>query len=184
MGDRIEDLRRCRLLEGFTDVGLQILAAVARDRVFVGGQALQVQGEAPKDPGTLILLTAGSVRCEVKDSENRTLDMGTLVAGDHIGALRLFGEDPPSPITIVADGDVSALTIDRAAFERLRRQKPQTATKLLFAITNDFGRMVSENHRSFGDFAVYAAARASIQDRTFTTYTDLGLENTPMPLRR
>ena len=172
MSDRVEALRHCRVLEGFTDVGLKILAEVVRERVYTNAQSLQVQGEPPRDPGVLFL-TSGRVRCEVRDSEGKTLGLGTLQAGEHLGAMRLFGAESLAPVSAIAEGDVNGLLVDRAAMERLRRHKPQAAMKLLFALAADFGERLGENAQAFADFSHFAAARANRTERTFTTYTDL-----------
>lgn len=173
MSERVDSLRHCRVLEGFTDVGFQILAHVVKERVYPSGQPLQVQGEPPRDIGALVILVSGRVRCEVRDSEGKTLELGTLEGGEHLGGMRLFGSEAHSPLTATAEGDVQALVLDRAGFERLRRHKPQTAMKLMFALATDFGARMGENSQSFADFAHFASARANRTERTFTTYTDL-----------
>lgn len=173
MSDRVEALRHCRVLEGFTDVGLNILAQVVRERVYPSGQWLQVQGEPPRDAGTFVVLVSGRVRCEVKDADGKTLELGVLEGGEHLGAMRLFGSEAVSPLSAVADGDVRALVLNQAGFERLRKHKPQTAMKLMSALAGDFSARLGENAQAFADFAHFAAARANRSDRTFTTYTDL-----------
>lgn len=173
MSDRVEALRHCRVLNGFTEVGLKILAHVARDRVYVAGQLLQVQGEAPKDAGAVVFLAKGRVRCEVRDSDGKTLQLGILAAGEHLGAIRLFGAESMSPLSVVAEGDVHALLIDGEAFEKLRRHKPQTAMKLMLALGADVSARLAENASSFADFAPFVVSKASQSRRTFTTYTEI-----------
>lgn len=176
---RDETLRHCPVLAGFTDIGIQLLAAVARERVYPNAQALQVQGEAPRDAGAVIFLATGRVRCEVRDSDGKVLGLGSLQAGDHLGGLRLFS-DTPAPVSAIAEGEVSAVLIDRPAFERLRRQKPQAAMKLLLALSADFGKRVTESASLMGDFAVFAAKRMNMQEHPqFANYADLGLDHTP-----
>lgn len=173
MSDRVGALRRSRVLEGFSDVGLKILAHVAQERVYPNGQSLQVQGEAPRDPGCVIFLVNGRVRCSVRDSDGKTLELGILEPGEHMGAMRLFADESISPLSTVADGEVHALLIGREGFERLRQHKPQTAMKLMMLLAADVSARLSENASSFADFAHFAAARANQVTRTFTTYTDL-----------
>lgn len=178
MPDRVEALRACPVLEGFTEVGLKILAAVTRERVYLNAQTLQVQGEPPRDAGVLFLVR-GHVRCEVRGPEGQVLGLGTLQPGDHLGGLRLFSE-ALSALTVTAEGEVDALALDRTAFERLRRQKPQTAMKLLFALSADFGRRLGENQAQFAEFAVFAATRANLQNQpSYPSYAALGLDTTP-----
>ena len=176
MVDKVEALRACPVLTGFTDTGLQILAAVARERVYRTAQPLQVQGEPPKDAGVLFLAT-GRVRCEVKDAEGRTQGLGTLQPGDHLGGLRLFA-DGTSPLHAIAESEVVGLLIDKPAFARLQKHKPNTAVKLLFALAADFGKRLAENQSQFADFAVYAGIRANLSTPTYVT-TDYQLDHTP-----
>jgi CRP-like cAMP-binding protein len=179
MIDRAESLRHCPVLADFTEVGVNILASVVRERVFGNAQALQSQGEVARDEGVLFI-ASGRVRCEVRDADGRSLGLGTLGPGDHLGGMRLFASTP-SPVSAIAEGEVTTLLLDRAAFERLRTQKPQTAMKLLFAITGDFGQRMAESSSMFAQFAVYAAQKANIEERGhFASYADLGMDLTPM----
>jgi CRP-like cAMP-binding protein len=178
MVERVEALRHCPVLADFSEVGIQILAAVVRERFFANAQSLQDQGELPRDAGVLFL-ALGRVRCEVRDAEGRTLGLGTLAPGDHLGGLRLF-QSAPSPLSAVAEGDVTALLLDQPAFERLRKQKPQAAMKLLFALSGDFGRRLAESAPLFGQFAIHAAQRVNVEERGgFAAYSAMGLEPTP-----
>lgn len=178
MDDRVEFLQFCPVLEEFTDVGLQILASVVHQRLFPNATPLQVQGEIPKEGGVLFVAT-GRIRCEVTDSQGKVLGLGTLGPGDHLGGLRLFG-DVPSPVSAIAEGDVTAYLLDRPAFARLRKHKPQAAMKLLFALAGDFGRRLADSGTLFSDFAQYAAVRANMAERgTFASYSDLGMNLTP-----
>jgi hypothetical protein len=46
--DVVEHLRHCAVLHEFSDVGLQIIAAVVKKKIYQNAQTLQVQGEKPK----------------------------------------------------------------------------------------------------------------------------------------
>ncbi len=176
--ERLEALKHCSVLSGFSDVGLQILAAVARERYYPKSQALQAQGELPRDAG-LVILVSGRARCEVRDGDDKVLGLGTLSGGDHLGAMRLFG-DAKSPVTVIAETEVNALVIDRAAFARVQKQKPNTAAKLLFALAQDFGRRLGETSKVFAEFAVFAGVKANLAERgNYASYSELGLDKTP-----
>jgi CRP-like cAMP-binding protein len=178
MIERDEILRHCPVLSGFTDVGIKILSTIARERIFTNAQPLQVQGEVAKDEGVLFLAN-GRVRCAVRDENDRVFGLGTLTAGDHLGGMRLF-QSAPSPVNAIAEGEVLALLIDRVAFERLRRQKPQAAMKLLMALSSDFGRHLAESAPLFAQFCVFAAQRINIEERgAVATFSQFGMEPTP-----
>lgn len=178
MIEREEALRHCPVLGEFTETGIKILASVARERFYPNAQSLQVQGERPRDEGVVFLVT-GRVRCELRDSEQRVLGLGTLGPGDHLGGLRLL-QSVTAPVSAIAEGDVTGLLIDRPSFERLRKQKPQAAMKLLFAVTGDFGKKLSESAPLFGQFAIFASQKLNMEERgTYASYADLGLDLTP-----
>jgi len=177
MMDRVEALRACLVLEGFTEVGLRILAAVSREKLYRPAQPLQVQGETPKDAGVSFLVS-GRVRCEVRDHDGRVLQLGTLQPGDHLGGLRLFSEPVISPVSATAESEVVTLVLDKAAFARLQKQKPNTAMKLLHVLAADFGRRLGENQTQFADFAVFAGIRANMTQPSFTM-ADYAPDHTP-----
>lgn len=177
MTDKVEALRGCGVLQGFTEVGLQILAAVVRERLYRTAQALQVQGDPPKDAGVLFL-ASGRVRCEVRDHDGRILGLGTLQPGDHLGGLRLFSPPVSSPLSATAESEVVGLLLDKAAFARLQAQKPNTAVKLLNALAADFGQRLGENQAQFADFAVYAGIRANMNQSSFAL-SDYAPDHTP-----
>ncbi len=181
MDERTEALRQCPVLEGFTDVGLQIIAAVAQERLYANARALQTQSELPKEAGVLFLWS-GRVRCEVKDENGRSLGLGNLGPGDHLGGMRLFGT-ATAPLSAIAEGDVRALLLDRPAFERIRRQKPQTAMKLLHALASDFGRRMSDCSDDFAAFALFAAQKTNLATRGQFSYADYQSDSTPFMLR-
>lgn len=178
MNDRVDALRACQVLSGFTDVGLGILAAVMKERIYPNATALQKQGEPPRDPGSVVFLVRGRVRCEVRDGEGRVLGLGTLAAGDHLGGLRLLDEGPAA-LTAVAEGEVAALVLDREGFATMQSRKPQTAVKLLFALATDFGRRMAACREVFSEFAVYAALRENVRGQDTAAYAELGLDLTP-----
>lgn len=173
MDERVSALARCRVLEGFSDTGLRILAHVAQERVYPVGQTLQAQGDEPRDKDCVVFLVQGQVRCTVRDSEGKVLELGLLGPGEHLGAMRLFADESPAALSIVADSDVHALLVSRQEFERVQRHKPQTAIKFMQALASDFTARLAENAGALGDFAHYVSARATQVTRTYTTYTDI-----------
>ncbi len=175
MEERIEILRHCPVLKDFADAELASIAAVVREKLYTNAQAFQVQGEPPRDRGVIFIGT-GRARCEVTDSDGKVLGLGTLGPGDHLGGMRLFA-DSTAPVTVVAEGDVTFLLVDREAFATLRKDAPPVAMRLLFTLTENFGSLLSASGTLFADFAQFAARKADFAERgNFGNYTDFGLD--------
>lgn len=175
MEERIEILRHCPVLKGFTEEELAGIAAVGREKLYSNAQSFQVQGEPPRDRGVIFIGT-GRARCEVTDSDGKVFGLGTLGPGDHLGGMRFYAESA-SPVSVVAEGDVTFLLIDREAFATLRKDAPPVAMKLLFTLTENFGTLLSASGTLFADFAQFAARKVNFAERgNFGNYTDFGLD--------
>lgn len=178
MNDRVETLSHCRVLKSFSEVGLRLLAQSVRERVYPRAQIIQRQGEEPRNPAVLFV-SMGSLRCEVRNREGENFVLGSLSAGDHLGGMRLL-ESSVAPMTVIAESEVVTLELERPAFQRLQRERPNTAIKLLYSLAADFGKSVGEAGEVLADFAIYAGIRANLEERgTFSSYQDLGLDLTP-----
>jgi CRP-like cAMP-binding protein len=76
-------------------------------------------------PGDLYVILEGQVGFE---RDGRPL--GQLGAGESIGAVGLF-DDEPRPVTATATSDVSALVIDRWAFEDVWTENPELVRSIV-----------------------------------------------------
>ncbi|BDG07266.1 cyclic nucleotide-binding domain-containing protein [Anaeromyxobacter paludicola] len=135
----LESLRRCLLFKDFTDTGLQIFAAVARERAVPAGTPLFVEGMVGE---SLFIVRSGTVRLAHKVS-GAERPLGTAGAGDHLGALSLLAPSHRA-CSAVAESACELLELQQADFARLGPQKPQACLKLALAIAADLARRMAD----------------------------------------
>ncbi|RMG21414.1 MAG: cyclic nucleotide-binding domain-containing protein, partial [Deltaproteobacteria bacterium] len=128
--DKVSALRSCSLFEGFTEIGLQILASIATEKEVPDGAPLYVEGMLGD---TLYILIEGEVRVAMKDAQGTERTLTTLTAGESFGELALLGGGIRLASTY-AVGPCRLLEIHAKDFTRLQRQKPQACLKLLMSI--------------------------------------------------
>jgi CRP/FNR family transcriptional regulator, cyclic AMP receptor protein len=101
---------------------LRRVASVARARRFASGSAIVRAGDAGS---SFYVLLDGTVRIDTAGGRGRRLR-----AGEFFGEMALF-DDAPRSASVVAEGEVLAMTISRSAFSKLLRSEPGIAQELL-----------------------------------------------------
>jgi len=124
-------LRPIGLFDALTDDEVEALAARAAEARYVSGEHIVRQDE-PGD--TLFVIRSGSVRVTVV-RDGVAVDVATRGAGDAFGEMSLFADTPRSA-TVTADGDVTVLILDRAAFRDILLANP--------AVVEGLARVVAE----------------------------------------
>lgn len=120
--DWLGTLGEVALFEGLPKRHLRRIAKLARVRRFASGSAIVRAG----DPGrSFYVLLDGSAKVVRSGARSRRLG-----AGDYFGEMALL-DDSPRSADVVADGELLALTIDRAGFRKLLRTEPTLAHALL-----------------------------------------------------
>ena len=120
--DWLSTLAAVPLFEGLSKRHLRRIAKLAHLRRFASGSVMARTG----DPGrSFYVLLEGSAK--VNRTGRRSLRLG---AGAFFGEMALI-DDSPRSADVVAEGDVLALTIDRAGFAKLLRAEPALAQALL-----------------------------------------------------
>lgn len=105
---------------------LKRVAALARMRRFAAGTPIVRAGEAGS---AFYVLIDGGVR--IVTPKGRTRKLGS---GDSFGEMALL-DDSPRSASVVAEGDVLAMTISRSAFTKLLRSEPALTHELLRTLT-------------------------------------------------
>jgi CRP/FNR family cyclic AMP-dependent transcriptional regulator len=137
-------LKACPLFKDFTDVGLQIFAAIGVPRAFPKGSALFLESR----PGeSLFILGDGTVRLSARSPEGEEVTLGDVGAGEPLGELALL-QKGDRLCTAIALTDVTAVEIRHPDFLKLTAQKPQACMKLLMGIVTHFGHKVRENREA------------------------------------
>jgi CRP-like cAMP-binding protein len=134
-------LKTCPLFKDFTDVGIQIFAAIGVARAFPKGSALFLENR----PGeSLFIVGEGTVRLSARNPAGEEVTLGDVGAGEPLGELTLI-QKGERLCTATAMTDVTAVEIRHADFQKLTIQKPQACVKLLMGIVSHFGQKVREN---------------------------------------
>jgi CRP-like cAMP-binding protein len=133
-------LRGCGLFRGFSETGLQIFAAVARERALAAGASLFAEGQ----PGaSLFVVRSGTLRVLARGPDGDR-ELAQAREGDHVGALSLLAPGPRL-VAVVAATDCELVEIGAADFARLQPDKPKACLKLALAIAADVARRGAES---------------------------------------
>lgn len=108
---------------GHTSPGRGLHAYLER-RSFVDGQAICRQGEASD---AIDLVASGRLGVDVSVDGAPALRMRHLTTQTVVGEMGFFGRALRSA-TVTAEGPATVLTLTRASFERLRRERPDVAS--------------------------------------------------------
>src|SRR5690242_4496534 len=114
-------LKGCALFKGFTDTGIQILAGIAKERVFPQGATLFTEGSAAD---SLFIVGEGKVKVSSKNKSGAQVPLFELQPHDHLGELSLI-QPGQRMVTAIAHTNVLALELKHAEFQKLLAAKPQ-----------------------------------------------------------
>ncbi len=137
-------LKACSLFKDFTDVGIQIFAAIGVPRAFPKGSAL-FQENRPGE--SLFIISDGKVRLSARNPAGEDVSLGDVGAGESLGEMALL-QKGERLCTATAATDVTAVEIRHADFQKLTAQKPQACMKLLMGIVTHFGQKVRDNREA------------------------------------
>ena len=134
-------LKACSLFKDFTDVGIQIFAAIGVPRAFPKGSTL-FQENRPGE--SLFIISDGKVRLSARNPAGEDVALGDVGAGESLGEMALL-QKGERLCTATAVTDVSALEIRASDFQKLLATKPQACVKLLMGIVSYFGQKARDN---------------------------------------
>ncbi len=120
--DRILFLRRVPLFVDLAPADLKQVAVLASEQVFPDGETLVAQGEAGDE---LYVLVSGEVRVSVDGAE-----VARRKSGDVVGEMAIISQEPRMA-SLIAAGDVRALSLDRKSFEGLLRERPDVSLAVM-----------------------------------------------------
>ena len=120
------DVGGSRLFAGMTPADVAVVLSACEERVLVGGEVLAAEG----DPGdALVLVRSGRVEIfkTIRGDVDRVI--GSVGAGDVIGAMSFVDGARHPAGARTTEASVLAV-LSRAAFERVRRERPDVAAPL------------------------------------------------------
>lgn len=131
MSDIVELLRKVPLFSGLDREDLTALASIVIQRDYGKRDVLFHQG----DPGEeFMILTEGSVKVELMNSEGKELTLTILTPFQFLGELALL-DDVPRSATVVALEPSVLLSINKRDFARLLESFPRMSIPMLRQLT-------------------------------------------------
>ena len=156
--DRFAALRGSLLLREFSDVGVRILAEACEERSVGRGTYAFRAGE----PSTaLYFIGRGTLQLQIREGGQA---LGEVKSGDTVGNFALLAEGEHL-LSAWAVSDVELAVLDRAAFENLRKQKPQATLKLLLALAQDFGDRLRDASGPLREFLAWQVSKRQAEGR-------------------
>ncbi len=140
MAVSVETLRHAPFFQDLKTDALAPLAAVTEEVRFEAGAALFREGEMSK---ALYVMLEGAVEIRRAVDAERTQTLAVIEAGDLVGEMGLFTEEPRSA-TAVAVEPSCGLVISRAAFDTLLQSNSDSAAALFYQMTRTFGERLRQ----------------------------------------
>jgi hypothetical protein len=128
-------LRRIPLFAELAPGDLQRVAAIAEERAHADGDVIGAEGELGDE---MHVVLDGVVR--VVRGDGRTI--ATRSEGDVVGEMSLITRSP-RVASLVAEGDVRTVRIERLDFEAMVRERPEIALAVLRVLAERLGAMTS-----------------------------------------
>jgi len=126
-------------LEGIDGSEMAIVAGYLARREFVSGEVICREGD---DADRMWLLVKGSVSVRLRvNNQPGGIRIASLARGTVVGELALI-EHSKRSATVVADEAVTCYELQRDAYERIFREHPQIANKLLANLARELARRV------------------------------------------
>lgn len=131
MSDIVEVLRKVPLFSGLDKEDLNALAAIVTRKEFAKRDTLFHQG----DPGDeFMILTEGSVKVELMNSEGKELTLTILTPFQFLGELALL-DDVPRSATVVSMEQSVLLSINKRDFAKVLETYPRMSIPMLRQLT-------------------------------------------------
>jgi len=120
--ERVVFLRRVPLFAALAPVDVKHVAEVATEHVHVDGTTICGQGEAGEE---LYVVVSGDIRVERDGAE-----VARRGPGEYVGEMAVI-TGGARMASLIADGEVRILVVDRRRFERILRERPDASLALM-----------------------------------------------------
>jgi signal-transduction protein with cAMP-binding, CBS, and nucleotidyltransferase domain len=122
--ERILFLRRVPLFADLSPADLKQVAAAIGERLHTDGDVIAQEG----DPGEeLYIITSGAVRVLAGADKAEVARRGP---GEYVGEMAIISQEPRMA-SLVAAGEVRLLSLERAAFEEVLRERPEAGLAVM-----------------------------------------------------
>jgi CRP/FNR family transcriptional regulator len=125
--ERVLLLRRVPLLADLSPADLQRVAAITTEHDFSGGEVICEQGELGNE---MYVIVSGEVQIIVSNEGEPEKEIARRLAGDVVGEMSIISGETRMA-SVVAEGDVLTLCLDRSNFESLLRERPEVSLAVM-----------------------------------------------------
>jgi HEAT repeat protein len=139
MMDRILFLKRVSLFANLSPTDLKQLAAIATEEFFPDGEVIAYKGE---QGDAMFVIVSGIVRV-CNEVDGKEIELARRTSGDYVGELSVINREPRNA-TLIACGDVRALSIDQKTFEGLIRERPEASLFIIQVLSKRLKEMIDK----------------------------------------
>jgi len=125
--ERVLFLRRVRLFGELSPMDLKHVAASATEHLYADGEAIAEQGELGDE---MHIVVSGEIRVVLGTEQEAQSEVARRRPGDCVGEMAIVSEEPRMA-SLVADGDVRTLSIDRTRFHRILKERPEASLAVM-----------------------------------------------------
>jgi HEAT repeat protein len=138
--DRILFLKRVSLFANLSPTDLKQLAAIATEEFFPDEEVIAYKGE---QGDAMFVIVSGIVRV-CNDADGKEIELARRTTGDYVGELSIINREPRNA-TLIACGDVRALSIDQKTFEGLLRERPEASLFIIQVLSKRLKEMIDKD---------------------------------------
>ncbi len=141
--ERILFLKRVPLFANLSPADIKQVATLAQEDSFSDGVKIVGEGEIGD---LMFIIISGEVRVVITQGQ-KEVEIARRKAGEYVGEMALISREPRSA-SVVAVGNVRALSIDQKSFESLLRDRPDASLAVIQVLTQRLREASSRLHRS------------------------------------
>jgi CRP/FNR family transcriptional regulator, cyclic AMP receptor protein len=130
--ERVMFLRKVPMFADLSPADLKHIAEVAAEHAYPDGEVLAEQGE-PGDE--MHIVVAGEIRVVVGSDGRPGREVARRASGEYVGEMALLNA-APRMASLVASGAVRTLSLDRRAFERILRERPDVSLGVMRVLSD------------------------------------------------
>jgi HEAT repeat protein len=125
--ERVLFLRKVRLFGELTPVDLKHVAASATEHLYPDREVIAEQGEVGDE---MHIVVSGEIRVLLGSERAPQVEVAKRRPGDCVGEMAIVSEEPRMA-SLVAEGDVRTLSIDRHRFQRILKERPEASLAVM-----------------------------------------------------
>jgi HEAT repeat protein len=130
--ERVVFLRKVPMFADLSPADLKHIAEVASEHAYPDGEVVAEQGERGDE---MHIVVAGEIRVMVGGDGRPGREVARRTAGEYVGEMAIL-DAAPRMASLVAAGSVRTLSLDRRAFERILRERPDVSLGVMRVLSD------------------------------------------------